>query len=376
MTVIEPPAGFFERDVSSDVRLKYTNGAAHSFGDDERATIATLDCKAIAEPLPDLEYLVREIGLVAGGGAPHLLAGYGFSGKTVAAQSLSLSLAADKPVWGTYSSSPRRICHVDFEQGERLTRRRYQRLAMSMGIDLPSLGDALILAVMPAITLSQSHAAQWRELMTGRDLIIIDSLRAASGAQDENESGIRVGLDMLGTLSESTKCRALVIHHARKPMADDPGGRYAIRGSSAIYDSADSAYVFSASKGEPVSVEHVKARTHGEPVQGWALVISDERADGSDDRGGLTVQVHGEEIITKRRQESANVARGIRTRQDAETVRKVLSSKPGLGTRELRAATGLSGDRLYAAVSHLGDHVEVRQSTTNRGRSVCHYLVS
>ncbi len=40
----------------------------------------------IAGPLPELQYLVRELGMVAGSGAPHLLTGYGFSGKTVACQ--------------------------------------------------------------------------------------------------------------------------------------------------------------------------------------------------------------------------------------------------------------------------------------------------
>jgi hypothetical protein len=369
----EPPAGFFERDVTSDVTLKYANGAGHR--EDPEIEIAVLDCKAIAEPLPELEYLVREIGLVAGGGAPHLLAGYGFSGKTVAAQSLGLSLAAGQPVWGVYKAPAKRVCHIDFEQGERLTRRRYQRLASAMGVHLASLGDALVLSVMPPITLSASHVDHWRHLMTGRDLIIVDSLRAASGAQDENDSGIRVGLDMLGTLSESTKCRALVIHHARKPAPDDPGGRYAIRGSSAIYDSADSAYVFSAGKGEPVSVEHVKARTHGEPVADWALVISDERVDDeSEDRGGLQVKVFGTELIAKRREERASVARAQRTRVDAQTVRNAIEAKPGLGTRELRSATGLSGDRLLNAIGHLGESVDVREESKGRIRLHRHYM--
>jgi hypothetical protein len=368
----EPPVGFFERDVTSDVALKYTNGAGHD--EDLATSIPVLDCRAIAEPLPDLEYIVREIGLVAGGGAPHLLAGYGFSGKTVAVQSLCLSLAAGQPIWGVYKDPARRVCHIDFEQGERLTRRRYQRLAAAMGISLPALGDALVLAVMPPITLSAEHVDRWRQLMTGRDLIIVDSLRAASGAQDENDSRIRVGLDMLGTLSEHTKCRALVIHHARKMGPDDPGGRYAIRGSSAIYDSADSAYVFTGNKGEPVAVEHVKARTHGEPVPDWALLISDEPTDDGDNRGGLQVKVFGTELIAKRREESASVARSKRTQMDSQTVRKAIEGKPGMGTRELRSATGLSGDRLFNAVSHLGESVDVREESQGRIRLHRHYI--
>ena len=65
---------------------------------------------------------------------------------------------------------------------------------------------------------------------------------------------IRASLDMLGALSEETGCRAVVIHHARKPGAGESGAtdRYGIRGSSAIYDGCDAVLVFSAAKGEPV----------------------------------------------------------------------------------------------------------------------------
>jgi hypothetical protein len=42
-----------------------------------------------------------------------------------------------------------------------------------------------------------------------------------------------------------------------------PGARFAIRSSSVIYDACDGVYIFSAARGEPVSVEHAKARTQG-----------------------------------------------------------------------------------------------------------------
>jgi hypothetical protein len=335
--------------------------------------ITLLNGAAIAAPLPELEYLVRDIGLVAGGSAPHLLAGYGFSGKTVAAQSLALSLAAGRPVWGMHSVDARRVLHVDMEQGERLTRRRYQRLARATGVDLESLGGALALAVMPPLTLTQACANRWGELMAGRDLVIIDSLRAASAGQDENDSSIRSGLDMLGILSEATSCRALVLHHARKAGPDDPGGRYAIRGSSAIFDGVDSAYLFGSAKGEPVHVEQVKARSHGEPVADFALVISDVECDG-DPKAGLRVQVHGVELVADRRAARAETARKDQARRDAEAVRAALAKQPGLGTTALRGTTGLSGDRYAAALASLGPLVEVQEEVRGKGRTMRHYL--
>jgi RecA-family ATPase len=334
------------------------------------STIVLLDGPAIGVPIPRLECLVEEIGLVAGGGAPHLVAGYGFSGKTLALQSLALSLTADRPVWGAYKAHKSRVLHLDFEQGDRLTRRRYQRLAIAMDVDLSGLGDALAVAIMPPIALKREQLAQWRKLMSGRDLVIVDSLRAATAGLDENSSDIRGCLDMLGEASEATRCRAVLIHHSRKPQKDDAGGRFAIRGSSAIYDACDSVYIFSAAKGEPVSVEHAKARTQGDSVPDFALVISDVEF-GTDLRAGLRVQVHGCELIEQRRHARNRSVQADQAKRDGETVCQALAAHPlGLGTRELRAVTRLSGDRVTAAVVALGDRVEVIEERNRRGPAV------
>ena len=209
------------------------------------------------------------------------------------------------------------MIHVDLEQGDRLTRRRYQRLARAMGVDLASLADALTVAIMPALSLTAEHESKWRKLMTGRDLLIVDSLRAATGGQDENSSEIRAGLDMLGRLSEATGCRVVVIHHARKPSPDTPGGQYAIRGSSAIFDGVDGAYIFSANRGEPVMVEHVKARSSGDLLPSFALVIADELVNESP-RGGLSVTVRGAELVVEQRAAKVEALRKALACRDAE----------------------------------------------------------
>ena len=334
-----------------------------------KATDAILCGAQLAAPLGAVDYLVPEIGLVAGAGAPHMLAGFGFTAKTIAAQSAGLSLAAGRAAWGAFRTAPRRVIHVDLEQGDRLTRRRYQRLALAEGIDLAALGDRLALSVMPeGLTLTEGCADRWRALMSGRDLLLVDSLRAATGGQDENSSDIRAGLDMLGKLSEATGCRALVIHHARKPSADDSGdARFAIRGSGAIFDACDGVFVFSAERGEPVRVQNVKARTHGEPVDDFALVVSDVEVEG-DERAGVRVQVHGAELLTERRDLREASRRDGRVRADADAVRRALGARPGLGTVELKGATSLPGDRLSAALMHLGAAIEVQEQPTGYGR--------
>ena len=328
----------------------------------------------LAEPLPDLPHLVREIGLVAGGGAPHLVAGYGYSGKTLAMQALILALAAGAKVWGTHSiRQAYRVVHVDKEQGSRLTKRRYQRLARAMGIDLASLGEAIGAAIFPPLTLSGGCADQWKRIMDGRDLVLVDSLRAATPGQDENSSDIRTCLDMLGEVSEQTQCRAVVIHHARKPSEDSPGGRYSIRGSGAIYDAIDVAYVFSGEKGEPIKVANEKARSEGELVPDFALVVSDVAIE-RDPKGGLRVDLRGAELIAQRREENATAARRVQTSHDVVVVRQALATRPGMNVSELRAAVPLGKDRMTAALLALGDTVEVRPMKEGRVTAMRHYL--
>jgi AAA domain-containing protein len=331
----------------------------------------------LAQQLPPLSYLVESIGLVDGGGAPHLMVGYGFSGKTLACQSLALSLAAGRSVWGVHLTVPHRVVHVDLEQGDRLTRRRYQRLALGMSLDLSELGDAIAVVVMPPLRLTDDCRSRWVELMSGRDLLIVDSLRVASGAEDENSSQIRAGLDLLGNISEETKCRALVIHHARKP-SEQPGAStdpaHAIRGSSAIYDAGDSVYILGAKSGEPIHVRHVKARSHGEPVEDWALVISDVEDEGNP-KAGVRVQIHGSEVINEAREKTRRARNEAQRRAEQERVLASVIERPGLNARELRSVTGMNGDRFMSAVVELHGtgKLEIREERNGRSFSARHY---
>jgi AAA domain len=244
-----------------------------------------------------------------------------------------------------------------------------------MGVDLAELGDALALLARPRITLRPEHRDVWVELMTGRDVILVDSLRAATGGLDENNSEIREPLDMLGGISDATGCRSVVIHHARKPSDDQPAGRYSIRGSGALYDACDCVYVFAADKGEPVSVEHEKAREEGETVDGFALTVADVADEsGSDARAGLRVQVHGGELVRDRRAAQAKQARDAAVSRDVEVVRQALAERPGMGTKELREATGMNAPRFAAARRALGDEVEVRDERDGRYTTRRHFL--
>src|SRR5512138_12346 len=73
-----------------------------------------LSIAQLAEPLPPIPWLCE--GLKLAPGPVTLVAGYGYSRKTMAMQSLALSVAAGKSVWGVYSARRGPVVHLDYEQ--------------------------------------------------------------------------------------------------------------------------------------------------------------------------------------------------------------------------------------------------------------------
>lgn len=315
-------------------RPNKANGApppAKTAAEAPSAWLELLDGPGIAVDDPELEYIIAALGMTAGSGAPHMFAGYGFSGKTMLAQALALAVAAGRMAWGGMSCRAGRVVHVDLEQGKRLTKRRYKRLAYGMGIDLAELGDRIALAARPDLKLVADHRERWLALMKGRSLIIIDSWRAACPGIDENSSAVRESLDMLGALSEETGCRAIVIHHARKPNEHDAGGsKFSIRGSSGFYDGCDAIYVFAAQKGEPIKIACEKAREHGEPVDEIAVEIHDVAGEFGP-KSGLAIKLYGVERIAHLRAERVAAANDAAMRAVLPKVVEAVTKAHSLG---------------------------------------------
>lgn len=256
-----------------------------------RLDLAEVD--ALFAPLPPVEWLVQRLDICPG--APVLFAGYGFSGKTVAAQSMAVTIAGGGRVWSDFTIGKRgRVVHVDYEQGLRLTAERYQRLARAAGLEPEDLRGRLGVAPLPSLYLSSPQALDaYTRAAEGAALLIVDSLRACAPDVDENSSEVRRLLDLLTRVSEATGVVPLVIHHARKPRDDDGGGaKMAIRGSGAIFDACGSVLVFSAVKGEPTLVAHEKARTSGVTHEDFSLAVEDVENDGNP-RAGLRVRSVG-----------------------------------------------------------------------------------
>lgn len=252
-----------------------------------------LDVSEIFAPLPPVKWLCQALDMAPG--APFMVAGYGFSGKTVAVQDLALAVATGSSAWGAFPVRAGRVLHIDFEQGAYLTRMRYQRLARARGIDPADLSGRLSLWSFPSWYLDGDPHNELDRLCEGVDLLIVDSFRAACPVTDENASEARVPLDRLNRISDATGMTAVVIHHARKPPreasrggAGQGGARMSVRGSGALYDASGSMLVFGAEKGEPVDVVHEKARITGRMHKDFRLWIEDVQV-GGDPTAGLRV---------------------------------------------------------------------------------------
>lgn len=313
----------------------------------------------IMAPLEPLDWVVE--GLEIAAGPPTMVAGYGYSGKTISLQSMIVSVASGLPVWGAIDVQPGPVAHIDGEQGERLCRDRYQRLARSMGASFEQLeasGD-MRLACYPRAKLAEESEASWRRLFEGRRLVLLDSLRALlPPGVDENSSAVRSHLDMLARISEQEQCAIVLLHHMRKAAQDGRGDvvRERIRGSSGLFDAVQSCLAFVGDKGEPPVVHHEKARITGNLRDSFALEISDER-DPDDESGcrcggcpicrwGVRVMQTAIEDVTAQRERDKRAALEA-------AVKAFVRDNPDCCGKEIRAGVRGRNQEIDAALAKL-----------------------
>jgi RecA-family ATPase len=294
-----------------------------------------LNTRDLAESLPPVPWLCEPIGMAPG--AVSLVAGYGYSRKTMALQSLALSVAAGRPLWGVYSVRSGPVVHLDYEQGRRLTQERYQRLARGMGFELEDLADdSLRVACMPRIYLETQEAIDsLMPVVAGAAFVVVDSLRAAFPHADENSSDVRSYLDALNHVSERTGATIAVIHHARKPSAQQGGtATHAIRGSSALFDACQSVYVFEGEKDTATTVHHQKDRIRGATCPEFGITSEDVPGPTGARWGLRVVHMEGEQM-----------AEGIEARRQAKEAERVERTKAAVKAALLKLGGTFQGTR-------------------------------
>lgn len=314
---------------------------------------------AAREPIP---WLVRDVDIAPG--APTLLCGYGFSGKSIAAQALGVAVASDmEAAWDLLTVRHGRVLHLDYEQGARLTLDRYRRIAVGMGLGPEDLAGRLDVVALPSTYLDEQGTEDLlvREL-DACALCIIDPFRGAAPSVDENCSrDVRRVLDVYTRVSERTGCVILNIHHARKPQKDSAGGaRMAIRGSGDFYAGHGSVLIFDAPKAGPITVSHDKARLSGQLHKDFTIHINDTE-DGA-------LRVVGSPATA-----STDVGADRVMALQARVV-EVLREHPGASGRRLRSLLGGTARTVDDAVALLVEDGVVRR-TQGQHNGAAFYLM-
>lgn len=325
----------------------------------------------LATQLPPTPWLCKALGIAPG--APILVAGYGFSGKTLALQDLAVSVAAGIPTWGKHDVRRGLVVHLDYEQGRHLTQMRYQRIALSRGVWARELAGQIEVLPLPPEHLDRPGTQERLEaLLEGKALAIVDSLKAAFPSLEENSSDARSHLDMLTRVSEKTQCAIIVIHHARKPNKDSVGGsKMAIRGSGAIYDACAGVFVLEGVKGKfRANVSHEKERNTGKPVDDFALEFIDQALPLEAIDPAVAAVTLGDGIAN----ESGSMRYGLQVRVLAEQAATVevgsgrplerlllglISETPGLGVNRLAELSGKRKTEVLRTLALLGEEERV-----------------
>ncbi len=320
-----------------------------------RQALPTMTGPELAEELPELPWLVPALGIAPG--APVIVAGYGYSRKTMALQAMAVSVASGKPLWGVYQVRQGPVLHLDYEQGRRLTQERYQRLARGMGVCLAEL--PLQAACLPSMYLDGPGAeAMLVRACQGQALVIIDSLRAACPSADENSSDVRQHLDVLGRVSEKTGAVVVMVHHAKKPSKDEPeGAKFSIRGSASLFDACSGVFCFGGAKGEPTVVQHEKERNRGQTVEDFGINAEDvdNPVTGEANWGLRVVHLEAEQMaaIEPESDARADAAKAQRFAIACDRIISFLSTNPGASKRGVREQTVGAKDTVDAALEHL-----------------------
>lgn len=327
--------------------------------------IETISTLQVFEAQPPIPWICRELYLAPG--RPSLIAGYGYSAKSVSTQALLLAIASGTKVWGKYAVQRMgHVLHLDHEQGKRATILRYQRLAKAMKIGPDELGDRLHVAALPrSFRLSNPDAEDvLRRAVDGFVFCGIDSLRATTPGIDENDSQIRDHLDKLLRVSEKTGCAFVVIHHAGK-NGKEKDARERGRGSSAIFDACglvlqlDGKVQDDGSTIVKVAMTKAPAEASGSALRPFVLKVDDVMDDaGMDARWGLSCEAdeNADEFV------EGSADRFVQAKRVAlECIR----STPGVrGADAVRARTGGRAMDVRQAVKELLDEGRVENFGT------------
>ncbi len=248
----------------------------------------------IAKPRPPIAYVCKDLALSPG---LSIFGGAGFGGKTTSLMALLLAIVGGIKAWGHFDVTPGDVTHLDFEMGPDLTYLKYQRMARHWKINLDACGRRLACHSMPKgrfRDVSPETRDELRWLFQGRKAGILDAFRGGFPTAKENDSEAREYLDMTNEVGQEVGCAIVVIAHSRKIVEGDDA-RSSLRGSSALFDAAQTIWMLDGARNRPTRCENTKERLRGKLRETFGLSIEDvigpgPEADTLDDEWGLDVR--------------------------------------------------------------------------------------
>lgn len=174
-----------------------------------------LGWEAIAAELEDVQWVNEGLNLAPG--RPFVFCGEAGTKKSWWAQSMLMCAAAGVPVIGKFPwrSGGLRCLFIDYEQGERESRARFQTLAEGMNLTNARLSGRLAYSFQPIDTWNPKRherkrvVAELIELVNGYDVVVVDSLLDCQPGVDENTSEIAAALKISTRVSELTRPKVL-----------------------------------------------------------------------------------------------------------------------------------------------------------------------
>jgi len=187
------------------------------------------------DTLPPVQPLIKDLNLYAG--TLNILCGTGQSGKTLFAQYLAICVSSGEDVL-EMETRKGSVVYCDYELGDNQAKRRYLRIMSGLGLDCLDLDRNVDKFRMKGNMTADEETEllnYFISICKNHTLLIIDSLRASTTA-DENNGEMEPILKIMKRAADETNCCILLIHHKGKGGG---GVKQSGRGSSTIYDSCD-----------------------------------------------------------------------------------------------------------------------------------------
>ncbi len=222
---------------------------------------------AIESPPPN--WLIQELEIAPG--RPPVLSANAGGGKTWGLQALALAVATGQPVFGRFACRKTPVLHISRDSSIGAVKRRYQKLARGMGIDLTQTDITVFPHRLQLVDKFGAFVPRGfkeiaDEAAKGYGLVILDSIASICAGLDENS--VEIAQPLAATYDES--CVWWWAHHNGK------AGGY--RGSSALMGVAGAWWTI----GENYTWEAIKRSedTEGGPIPTFATEWELD-ADGS-----------------------------------------------------------------------------------------------